>query len=208
MLTPAARRAAPEAMVPPCSAFVLALSALPQAQRRPHAEAAVLRVVRELAGAASEALDAVVAMPALAEVRRLTRIAASIALAGAAGVGSALAQALAPLAPSQRRAYAEAAVLRVARELAGAASEALDAETPLMEAGVDSLAATELSSRLRSLTGVALSPTLVFEQPTPRAVATHLLEQAAHSAAATSMAPTATCFADASAQIALVGMGG
>ena len=68
-------------------------------------------------------------------------------------------------------------MLRVVRELAGAASEALDAETPLMEAGVDSLAATELSSRLRSLTGVALSPTLVFEQPTARAVAAHLLEQ-------------------------------
>jgi len=52
----------------------------------------------------------------------------------------------------------------------------VDADAPLMEAGVDSLAATELSSRLRSLTGVALSPTIVFEQPTPRAVAAHLLE--------------------------------
>ena len=31
--------------------------------------------------------------------------------------------------------------------------------------------ATELSLRLRALTGVALSPTIVFEQPTPRAVA-------------------------------------
>ena len=46
-----------------------------------------------------------------------------------------------------------------------------------MEAGVDSLAATELSSRLQTLTGLSLSPTLVFDQPTPRAVAAHLLEQ-------------------------------
>ena len=60
-------------------------------------------------------------------------------------------------------------MLRVVRDLTGAPAAALTAETPLMEAGVDSLAATELSMRLRSLTGVALSPTLVFEQPTPRA---------------------------------------
>ena len=51
------------------------------------------------------------------------------------------------------------------------------ASTPLMEAGVDSLAATELSSRLRTASGLLLSPTLVFEQPTPRAIATHILEQ-------------------------------
>ena len=66
--------------------------------------------------------------------------------------------------------------MRVVRELTGAPAASLTPETPLMEAGVDSLAATELSSRLRSLTGVALSPTIVFEQPTPRAVAAHLLE--------------------------------
>ena len=45
-----------------------------------------------------------------------------------------------------------------------------------MEAGVDSLAATELSSRLRALTGMQLSPTIVFEQPTARALRPHLVE--------------------------------
>ena len=73
----------------------------------------------------------------------------------------------------------EESVLRAVRELTGAPASDVAAETPLMEAGVDSLAATELSSRLRSLTGMALSPTLVFEQPTSRAVAEHLLEQVA-----------------------------
>ena len=62
---------------------------------------------------------------------------------------------------------------RVVSELTGAPAASPTAETPLMEAGGDSLAATELSSRLRSLTGVALSPTIVFELPTPRAVAVH-----------------------------------
>ena len=46
----------------------------------------------------------------------------------------------------------EASVLRVVRELTGRRG-ALTAETPLMEAGVDSLAATELSSRLRARDG-------------------------------------------------------
>ena len=52
-------------------------------------------------------------------------------------------------------------------------------DTPLMEAGVDSLAATELATRLRNLSGVALSPTLMFEQPSPRAIASHLVDQLA-----------------------------
>ena len=47
-----------------------------------------------------------------------------------------------------------------------------------MEAGVDSLAATELSGRLRdTFQGVELSSTVFFDQPTSRAVAAYLLEQ-------------------------------
>jgi polyketide synthase 7 len=65
-------------------------------------------------------------------------------------------------------------VLRAVRELTGDAEASVTASTPLMEAGIDSLAATELSSRLRAGTGLALSPTLVFEQPTPRAIAAHV----------------------------------
>ena len=71
--------------------------------------------------------------------------------------GSMFAQALAPLTASQQWEHVEAEVLRVVRELTGAAASSVAAETPLMEAGVDSLAATELSLRLRALTGVPLS---------------------------------------------------
>ena len=93
--------------------------------------------------------------------------------------------ALAPLSPGRRSEHVEAAVLRAVAELTGGApSEALGAGTPLMEAGIDSLAATELSSRLRALTGVPVSPTVVFEHPTPRAIAAHLLESAADGGAA------------------------
>jgi len=90
---------------------------------------------------------------------------------------SALSATLALLAPLKRRAHVEASVLRIVHELGGSVSAEVDADTPLMEAGIDSLAGTELSSRLRALTDIALSSTLLFEQPTPRAVAEHLLER-------------------------------
>eukprot|EP00966_Prymnesium_polylepis_P195451 4530662-Prymnesium_polylepis.1 len=54
----------------------------------------------------------------------------------------------------------------------GASSTSLD--VPLMESGLDSLAATELASRLGSLTALQLSSTLAFDQPTPRALGNHL----------------------------------
>ena len=77
----------------------------------------------------------------------------------------------------QRRAHIESSVLRVVLELTGVPSARATAETPLMEAGIDSLAATELVSRLNALTSVMISPTLAFDQPTPRAIASHILEQ-------------------------------
>jgi len=95
---------------------------------------------------------------------------------GVSGALRAEVTAMLDLAPSARSKHLESSVLRVMRELTGAPAASLTAETPLMEAGVDSLAATELSSRLRMLTGMVLSPTLVFEQPTPRAIASHLLK--------------------------------
>ena len=77
---------------------------------------------------------------------------------------------------AERRVAMEAEVLSVAGELLVDAS-AIDANTPLMEAGIDSLTATELSSRLHDLTGVALSPTLLFEHPTSRSIAEHVIAQ-------------------------------
>ena len=50
----------------------------------------------------------------------------------------------------------------------------VDPDTPLMEAGVTSQLAVRLAAQLKKLTGTALSATLVFEHPTPRAIAAHL----------------------------------
>ena len=54
--------------------------------------------------------------------------------------------------------------------------EMLDADLPLMRAGVTSIATVRLSSQLRALTGIELSPTLIFEYPTTRSIASHLAD--------------------------------
>ena len=112
--------------------------------------------------------------------------------------------------PFDTLAHAELVVLRVVRELSiiGELSE-LDVETPLMQAGIDSLATTELSSRLRALAGVALSPTLVFEHPTPRSVAAYLINQLAGSGAPVAAAsPDASKAGVTSSELAVSATGG
>ena len=65
------------------------------------------------------------------------------------------------------------AVLEMVRRTAGGA---VDADAPLMEAGVDSLGAVELRNQLQRAVGegMLLSSTLVFDHPTARQVSLHL----------------------------------
>ena len=86
----------------------------------------------------------------------------------------ALGQEVSQLPAAGRQAHLEELVLRVVREVTG---DAVTASTPLMEAGVDSLGATELASRLRSATELDVSATVMFDYPTPRDIAAHMLEQ-------------------------------
>ena len=83
------------------------------------------------------------------------------------------------MAPAKREAHVEALIVAAVRDLTG--SEELSATTPLMDAGIDSLAATELAGRLRDMSGVEITATAMFDHPTPRALAAHLVEQLAGS---------------------------
>ena len=104
---------------------------------------------------------------------------------GAGGLSSALQAADSPAV--------ERAVSACVREMVGDAprfAADFNADAALQEVGVDSLVAAELRARLAELSAFELSPTLVAEQPTARAIADHLVALAsAAPAAAAAPAP-------------------
>ena len=79
----------------------------------------------------------------------------------------------APPTPTQ---VGSAAVLLAAQDILGDSS-GVDADTPLMDAGLDSLGATALRSSLQDLVGdgMEVPATLVFEAPTARQIAAQLV---------------------------------
>ncbi|WP_319198392.1 beta-ketoacyl synthase N-terminal-like domain-containing protein, partial [Streptomyces sp. AK04-3B] len=118
-------------------------------------------------------------LPAL--LRTLIRVPARrSAPAGGASPEGAWAQRIAGLADGER-AGAVAAFVRahVATVLGIEGPGAIDDRRALKTYGFDSLASVELRNRLASATGLTLPATLVFDFPTPQAVAGYLLERVA-----------------------------
>ncbi|MGW2232092.1 SDR family NAD(P)-dependent oxidoreductase, partial [Streptomyces formicae] len=115
----------------------------------------------------------------------LVRARARRAVAAAApGGGSAWAERLLALPAAER--YGTALDLvrtAVAATLGHATPAAIEADRAFKDLGFDSLMAVELRNTLASLTGRRLSATLVFDHPSPAALARHLVEESVGSAA-------------------------
>ena len=91
---------------------------------------------------------------------------------------AALAKELAPLTDEQRHGYVLDIVRsRTATALGHPSLDAVDPESSFQELGFDSLAGIELRNSLARATGSALSATVVFDHPSPAAIARYLLDQ-------------------------------
>ncbi|WP_432120196.1 phosphopantetheine-binding protein, partial [Streptomyces sp. bgisy032] len=101
-----------------------------------------------------------------------------------------LAERLAPLSEAQREQYLLTLVTElVARVLKHPDTSAVSPHRPFQEVGFDSLTGVELRNRLGAETGLSLPATVVFDHPTPAALAAYVLTQAAASRPADAPAP-------------------
>ena len=98
--------------------------------------------------------------------------------ADVAATRSALAQQLHGLPPDQQHTLLLNLIRsHIAAVLGNLSIDDINPELSFQDLGFDSLTAVELRNRLKTTTGLALSPTLVFDHPTPTQLATHLHEQ-------------------------------
>ena len=67
----------------------------------------------------------------------------------------------------------------IATVLGNTTAEAIDPDKAFQELGFDSLTAVEMRNRLKAATGLALSPTLIFDYPTPNGLATYIRSELA-----------------------------
>ncbi|WP_438860733.1 type I polyketide synthase [Actinoplanes cyaneus] len=116
--------------------------------------------------------------PLIADLPEVRAMRESAEAAPAADAGAGLRSQLAEAAPHEH----EQIVLDLVRGHAAAvlghpSADAVDARRPFKEFGFDSLTAVDLRNRLTRATGLTLPATLVFDHPTPAAVAKLLLDR-------------------------------
>ncbi|MGO9385505.1 MAG: SDR family NAD(P)-dependent oxidoreductase [Mycobacterium sp.] len=87
---------------------------------------------------------------------------------------SGLAARLQGLSPEQRHGLLVELVCTNAATVLGRSSADIGADLAFQDLGFDSLTAVELRNRLKNATGLTLSPALIFDYPTPAALAEHV----------------------------------
>src|SRR5205823_10616334 len=122
--------------------------------------------------------------------------------------GSSSVQNLAGLPPNEQvRALLDLVRAQVAVVLGHASPDAIDNDRPFKDLGFDSLTAVELRNVLAATIGISLPTTLIFDIPTPLALARHLRAElfGAEPAVVTTTPEPAVAVDDE--PIAIVGMG-
>ena len=77
-------------------------------------------------------------------------------------------------APEQHAVLLDLVRANIATVLGTTTPEAIDPEKAFQDLGFDSLTAVEMRNRLKTATGLALSPTLIFDYPTPNGLAGYI----------------------------------
>jgi polyketide synthase 12 len=123
-------------------------------------------------------------------VRGAARPRAAAAAAAAPTSGSSLEQRLAALPEAERdRALLDLVRTEIVSVLDLGRPESLGPDRPLKDLGLDSLVAVELRNRLQSVTGLRLPSTLLFDYPTPGALASMLRKELKIESAAATINP-------------------
>ncbi|REO59578.1 polyketide synthase, partial [Mycobacterium tuberculosis] len=93
--------------------------------------------------------------------------------------------------------------LQAAAVLGRPSAEDVDPDTEFGDLGFDSLTAVELRNRLKTATGLTLPPTVIFDHPTPTAVAEYVAQQMSGSRPTESGDPTSQVAEPAAAEVSV-----
>ena len=145
--------------------------------------------------------------PVLRDLAPATRRTVDTGTGNGSGAGSGLAARLSGMGePKQRQLILDIVRTQVATVLGHAGAAAVEATRNFRDLGIDSLTAVEARNRLNTATGLRLPATLVFDYPTPEAIAHHILQEL-HGTTGIPTSVTPLVSPDVSDPVVVVGIG-